>query len=872
MEGWGENIFNAAESSHISMFFNPDSTGVLQRIDDLLLHIGDDLHSRHLVFREGMKKAAHSRDLVDITLWIEEGNGKVVSEVITLPRQIFEPDTKRYNKLVEYIAVCLNIRGETLGIRQVGMESSGGMDIDRLLGDVRGYFEREFFITLLDANSGRVIRWQRGRIEQGDIRIGQVRAGRYDHGRSVGLVVTGTDIKTVALENGNIVYRKEIAIEEERPLEEMLEECIIEASERAGISQDEDIYIGVPGPVDPWGNIVRIPRTKGVTRESLEALQNRYPKIRFINDGNVEAVYHKIVWAGDIATDQPTVVLVLRRGIGFGILEEGESLSWVGAPTETHFRVNFSDDASFCNCGMKGCLELPARWVVDRFIRLTSENHIELPSDFREMVRDEREDRDLLAMDIGALLKREGEAGRIATDVFMEYGENLSTLFGELARLMEVSVFWVVLSGGMVQQRGEREAIIRGIARGIDDKFSGLRIEILSRIEEVGEWEDIIRYERIPERWQGAVGAALCALQDKQMRLRMEPATRMMMEEVSDTILSDIADIFCTGRKLSSRTTIGIAGSSGGGKTHFARRSRDGLEELGSRSGYLNGLKVETITMDDYLIPKEKRERGGIRAKYSLKRLWEDIMAIQDGAAICHPIFDQVSRVRYSRIGQFLDGKSAMLGHRLSERNTELFRRINRLTEWSGEAGIKLKPDMNTIVIVDGILALDDPVINKLYYDHRIFVHAPWIWRLCAAISRAQEEKWYSGADTADIIEKFVFKRPEEEAIINVTYLDADVMIENDHYEKKVDLDLKDLLGEVCPRLNKDYHAQYYIIYSIMKDHGYDARKIFEERLQSIEELIRASRIEDMYEEGSGRRLEEDVCRMVSGEMGSSPK
>jgi len=48
-----------------------------------------------------------------------------------------------------------------------------------------------------------------------------------------------------------------------------------------------------------------------------------------------------------------------------------------------------------------------------------------------------------------------------------------------------------------------------------------------------------------------------------------------------------------------------------------------------------------------------------------------------------------------------------------------------------------------------------------------------------------------------------------------------------------------------------------------MGDNGYDAKTIFKERLRDINELIRTSRIEDMYEEGAGRRLEEDICRMV---------
>lgn len=851
----------------ILMVSDSTSETVVQRIDALLCRIGDDLQSHHVVFREELKKTARKADLVDVTLWEEEGNGKVSSEIITVPNQIFEPGTDRYAKLLEYIAVCLNIRGETLGIRRIGIETRPELNTDRLINDVKEYFEREFFITLLDANFGKPIQWRKGRIEQGEIRIGQVRSGRYDSGRSVGMVVTGTDIKTVALENGNVVYRNEIAIEEGRPVEEVLEECLIKAATEVGISENEDVYIGVPGPVDPYGNIVRMAETKGVTRESLENLQRKYPSIRFINDANVEAVYHRIVWASDIATDQPTVALVLRKGIGFAILVEGYLLSWVGAPMETHFRVNFSEDAPICNCGMKGCLELPSEWVVDRFMHLTSERGVKLPHDFSEKVECAGEKCDLLAVDVGTFLRRDLELQKVASDVFMEYGENLSVLFGELARLMDVTGFWVALSGGMVRQKGERAMIIQGIAKGIDDKFPGLKIEILGGIEEArGRAEDeneeeITRYERISGKWQGAVGAALCALQEKQMKMRIEPDTKLMIDEAEGVAISKIAGILRTGRKLSSHTIIGVAGPSGGGKTHFAELMKNGIEELGKESS--DRATAEIIAMDDYLLPKEKRERGGIRAKYSLTRLWDDIVAANNGDTVSHPVFDQVSRVRYSKLGRFLDEKSTMFGSRLSESHTEFFRNVNRMTEWSGEAEIKLNPDKDRVILIDGILALDNRAVNKLYYDYRIFVHAPWIWRLCAAIYRAWQEKWYQGANTAEIIEKFVFKRPEEEAIINVTYLDADMMVENDYYEKNVGSDLKNLLGEVYSLLESDLYAQYYIIYAIMGDNGYDAKTIFKERLCDINELIGTSRIEDMYEEGAGRRLEEDICRMA---------
>ena len=98
----------------ILMVSDSTSETVAQRIDVLLRRIGDDLQSHHVVFREELKKTTRKADLVDVALWAEEGNGKVSCEIITVPNQIFEPGTGRYAKLLEYIAVCLNIGGRRL--------------------------------------------------------------------------------------------------------------------------------------------------------------------------------------------------------------------------------------------------------------------------------------------------------------------------------------------------------------------------------------------------------------------------------------------------------------------------------------------------------------------------------------------------------------------------------------------------------------------------------------------------------------------------------------------------------------------------------------------------------------------------------------
>jgi len=55
-----------------------DSTSetVAQRIDALLLRIGDDLQSHHVVFREELRKTALMADLVDVRSGQKKATGK----------------------------------------------------------------------------------------------------------------------------------------------------------------------------------------------------------------------------------------------------------------------------------------------------------------------------------------------------------------------------------------------------------------------------------------------------------------------------------------------------------------------------------------------------------------------------------------------------------------------------------------------------------------------------------------------------------------------------------------------------------------------------------------------------------------------------
>ncbi len=88
-------------------------------------------------------------------------------------------------------------------------------------------------------------------------------------------------------------------------------------------------------------------------------------------------------------------------------------------------------------------------------------------------------------------------------------------------------------------------------------------------------------------------------------------------------------------------------------------------------------------------------------------------------------------------------------------------------------------------------------------------------------------------------------------------------MVENDFYEKSVNSTLEKLLGDIYASLDKTLHAQYYIVYVLMEDHGYCAKTVFEDKLKSINELILESRIEDMYEEDAGIKLMEKISTMV---------
>ncbi|MCK4859124.1 MAG: HAD-IIB family hydrolase, partial [Candidatus Omnitrophica bacterium] len=868
---WGRKIERQENALREEVAKVKNLVALSPAIKQALSHLGDDLESWHRVFREEMRDIGSKRDLVDIIIWIEQGSGEIVSETISVPYSILNPGTEGYDKLKKYIALCVNIRGEFLGARQVGIEIKGKkaakIDVGSFIEETEEYFRKKFFITVIDATMGKGMpKWREGKIEQGRIRVGQVHAGRYDVGTSIALLISGSDIKATAIEKGRRVYYEQIGMREGMNWKETLKKCITKAAKQVGIEnpKEEIIYIAVPGPVDSWGNIVRIPPTKGLNQELLEKeLRKDYPNIKFINDANAEAAFYRITWANVIG-NEPTLVVVLRRGIGLALLKDGQLASWTGAPLETHFRTNLAEDAPLCNCGMQGCFELSDEQVVNRFLYLMKKK--KLPDEFKQkMEATKAEDWGLLAKDIGEFLQDEGneDAHKIARQVFKEYGKHLPILFKEIARMLDIDKIQVILCGGMVQDKEQRRAIIAGIADGMEG--SGLTLRMLVKEEKgAGEEEgDAVDYDKIALEECGAMGAALSALQDKQMKMRIRPERAIDIDmdgqESVQKLAQEILEIFDLNVKFETPTVILNAGASGGGKTYFAESLKEILLEK------RKGLKVVILGQDNYLLQKEYRRGEGLLEKYELARFWKDIKALKDGRAIYQPIFDQVSRVRYAKLGLIIDNFFAMFGYRLSEKQTKLFRRINRLTKWTGEAVAKVEADKDTIVVVDGILALNNEEINKIS-DYRIFINAPWKERLCAAVLRASDkgESRYGGISIAEVIEAFIFKRPEEEALINVSSYDANLLVSNNHYEKVIKESLNQILGEeTYSRLNEDFYAQYFIIAAIMLDHSFNVKHIFEKKLGEINELMKGIKIKEMYEEGKGLQLEKDVCRLV---------
>ena len=119
----------------------------------------------------------------------------------------------------------------------------------------------------------------------------------------------------------------------------------------------EGIGVGVPGPVDSHGTVLKCVNLGWENFRVEEALGEMTGfLVRVGNDANVAALGE--MWKGGGKGHQSIVMVTLGTGVGGGIIIDGRILAGAdGAGGEIgHMPVN-DNEAEVCGCGNKGCLE-----------------------------------------------------------------------------------------------------------------------------------------------------------------------------------------------------------------------------------------------------------------------------------------------------------------------------------------------------------------------------------------------------------------------------------------------------------------------------------------------------------------------------------
>lgn len=176
---------------------------------------------------------------------------------------------------------------------------------------------------------------------------------------------------------------------------------------------------------------------------------------------------------------------------------------------------------------------------------------------------------------------------------------------------------------------------------------------------------------------------------------------------------------------------IGIAGGSGSGKSTFTNKLKD-----------LYGDQITVIYHDDYYrrndhLSFEERKHINYDHPDSLETdlLIDHLRLLKEGQSICKPTYDYTQHNRAEKV-------------------------------------VEVKP--NKIVIVEGILALQDPDLRSLF-DIKIFVEADADERILRRVVRDVKER---GRDMEGIIDQYLMTvKPMHYIYVEPTKAMADIVI-----------------------------------------------------------------------------------------------
>ncbi len=199
----------------------------------------------------------------------------------------------------------------------------------------------------------------------------------------------------------------------------------------------EGIGIGVPGPVDEDGTVLKCVNLGwGVfnVKDSLSVLTGL--RVSAGNDANVAAMGE--MWQGSGKGTRNMVMVTLGTGVGGGVIVDGKVISGVhGAAGEIGHMTVSKEETEVCGCGKKGCLEQYAS--ANGLARLARRY---LEKNDRETVLRQTDHVGAKAVLDAA---KEGDGG--ALEIVEQFGEILGRALASVACVCDPEVF--VIGGGV---------------------------------------------------------------------------------------------------------------------------------------------------------------------------------------------------------------------------------------------------------------------------------------------------------------------------------------------------------------------------------------------------------------------------------------
>lgn len=465
-----------------------------------------NLREQHTFFNR-LKLDRPEEELITIAINYSDIYGNETDETLKIPAGFFADHSERVH---DYMAVLIANRALFSGFLATDIATlfdNGDLegdllralqslpaDVERCLREVFGGTQKIIdYLRYLQHGTAAFMKQRRIRVDL-DIPVpfNMAKALGSD---SIGVDIGGTtNIKFVVIKNGQVADKREIAISGlPGTVGDHINTMLGLLAKEHGLKlpSDQKIYITVPGIIlfgNPW-ILPNLEVLRPGSLQSLMDLKKARPNIEYISDSKAAGFF--VASAGGISDN--TIINTLGTGLGLAIISDGKVS---GVPNEAHIRWDLTEQARWNpGYGFRGDLEsyANAEFVVNRFNELSRELGLDLQVSTAKQVGE-------------FLAGKEATPALIAQNVFLEFGKNLSALYGEISRVIGKSRWDVILTGGIARDVSG-ELIVRGIREGIAN-YPDLKIEKI-----------IVSNEN---QYSGALGAAYLGISGYSWKKRSE--------------------------------------------------------------------------------------------------------------------------------------------------------------------------------------------------------------------------------------------------------------------------------------------------------------------------------------------------------------